>query len=189
MTDDNNIYISTPNGLYGLQISSCVETLETIDDFAVFNEDCSKGVVSINNHMFMYGEHVIVDVNDSGWKYTTTSSINKVCYASSFGDYDRSLLVFTTDGMGVIDPDTGKYFSTEISDDIIDIGKYENYYFAVVNDGTKHCIREYDSRLGLLMQFDLSANGTAEIFIDGEYVYIFHRQTGNFYRYHIKDIR
>jgi hypothetical protein len=95
--------------------------------------------------------------------------------------------VFTSDGVGIIDLDTDEYSTTEITDDIIDVGKYGNYYFAVVNDGTKHCIREYDSGFNLLKQFDLAKYKTAEIFIDGEYAYIFHRQTGDFYRYHIAD--
>lgn len=134
----------------------------------------------------MYGEHVIVDVNNSGWKYNITASINKVCYVNSFGDHDRSLLVFTTDGVGIIDLDTDEYSVTEITDDILDVGRYGNYYFAVVNDGTKCCIREYDSGFKLLKQFDLTSD-KAEIFIEGEYVYIFHRQTGDFYRYHTAD--
>lgn len=56
-----------------------------------------------------------------------------------------------------------------------------------MNDGTKYCIREYDSGFKILKQFDLKIDKTAEIFIDGEYAYIFHRQDGYFYRYHIAD--
>lgn len=40
MTSDKNIYISTSSGLYSLEISNYVETLETIADFIIFDEDC-----------------------------------------------------------------------------------------------------------------------------------------------------